>query len=89
MVPPTSIHNSLGNHVIFWSDLEKGIGHGSIVARFGALDRANESLESVKFNFDKPSPPNGPSYIDIQLTRRAQNFLESFRRRYWPRIDCA
>ena len=88
MVPPTSIHNSLGNHVIFWSDLEKGIRHESIVPSFGALNRENESLASVKLNFDKPSPLTGSSYIDIQLTWHAQNFLESFRRGYWLRIDC-
>ena len=88
MVPHTSIYNSLGMHRFFWSHLEEGIGHGSIVASFGALNRENESLASVKLNFDKPSPPNGSSYIDIQLTRHAQNSLESFRRAYWPRIDC-
>ena len=58
------------------------------MARFGALDRENESLASVKLNFEKSSPLNGSSYIDIQLTRHAQNFLESFRRGYWRRIDC-
>ena len=89
MVPHTSIYKSLGIHRIFWSNLEEGIGHGSFVARFGALDRENESLVSVKLNFDKPSPPNGSSYIDIQLTRHSHNCLESFRRGYWPRIDCA
>ena len=88
MVLHTSIYNSLGMDIIFWSHLEEGIGHGSIVASFGALNRENESLASVKLNFDKLSPPNGSSYIDIQLTRHAHNFLESFRKGYWPRIDC-
>ena len=88
MVPHISIYNSLGIHRIFGSHLKEGIGHGSIVAQFGGLDRENESLGSVKFNFDKPSPPKGSSYIDIQLTRHSQNCLESFRRGYWPRIDC-
>ena len=82
-------YNSLGFHRIFLSQLEEGIGHGSIVASFGALNRENESLVSVKLNFDKPSPPNGSSYIDTQLIRHSQNFLESFRRGYWQRIDCA
>ena len=76
MVPPTSIHNSLGNHVIFWSNLEQGIGHGTIVSSFGALNRENESLASVKLNFDKPSPPDGSSYVDTRLTRYSRNFLE-------------
>ena len=53
-VPPTSIYNSLGIHGTFWSHLEEGIGHGSIVPSFGALNRENESLASVKLNFDKP-----------------------------------
>ena len=75
MVPPTSIHNSLGNHVIFWSNLEEGIIHGTIVPSFGALNRANKSLASVKLNFDKPSTPDGSSYIDKQLTRQSRNFL--------------
>ena len=56
---------------------------------FGALNRENESLASAKLNFDKPSAPDGSSYVDIQLTRQSRNFLESFRREYWPRIDCA
>ena len=90
MVPPTSIYNSLGIHGIFWSHLEQGIGHGSIVPSFGALNRENESLDdSKKLNFDKPSAPDGSSYVGIQLTRQLRNFLESFRRGYWPRIDCA
>ena len=74
MVPTTSIYNSLGIHGIFWSHLEKGIGHGSIVPSFGVLNRENESLASVKLNFDKPSAPNGSSYVDIQLTRHSRNF---------------
>ena len=82
MVPPTSIHDSQGIHVIFWSDLEKGIGHGSIVPSFGALNRENESLASIKLNFDKPSPSNGSSHVDTQLTRQSRNFLEQFRRGY-------
>ena len=89
MVPPTSIYNSLDIHGIFWSHLEEGVGHGSILRSFGALNRENESLASVKLNFDKPSAPDGSSYVDIQLTRHSRNFLESFRRGYWPRIDCA
>ena len=89
MVPPTSIYDSLGIHRIFWSHLDVGIGHGSIVPCFGALNRENESLASVKLNFDKPLPPDGSSYIDIQLTRHSRNFLESFRIGHWPRIDCA
>ena len=89
MVPPMSIYNSLGIHGIFWSHLEEGIGHGSIVPNFGALNRENESLASVKLNFDKPSAPDGSSYVDIQLTRHSRNLLESFRRGYWPRIDFA
>ena len=76
MVPPTLIHNSLGNHVIFWSKLEEGIGNGTIVPSFGALNRDNDSLARVKLNFDKPSPPDGSSYIDTQLTRQSRNFLE-------------
>ena len=48
MVPRTSIYNSLGIHGIFWSHLDEGIGHGSIVPSFGALNRENESLASVK-----------------------------------------
>ena len=46
---------------------------------FGALNRENESLASVKLNFDKPSALDGSSYVDIQLPRHSQNFLESFR----------
>ena len=56
---------------------------------FGALNRENDSLASVKLNFDKPSTPDGSSYVDIQLNRHSRNFLESFRIGYWPRIDCA
>ena len=56
---------------------------------FGALNRENESLASVKLNFDKPSVLEGSSNVNIQLTRQSQNFLESFRRGYWSRIDCA
>jgi len=56
---------------------------------FGALNRENESLASVKLNFDKPSPPDSSSYIVKQLTKHSQNFLESFRRGYWTRIDYA
>ena len=89
MVPPTSIHNSLCNHVIFLLNLEGGIRHGTIVPYFGVLNRENESLASVKLNFDKPSPPDSFSYIDIQLTRHSMNFWEPFRRGYWPRIDYA
>ena len=59
MVPPTSICNSLGIHGIFWSHLEEGIGHGSILPSLGALNRENESLASVKLNFHKPSAPDG------------------------------
>ena len=79
MVPRTSIYNSLGNHGIFWSHLEQGIGHGSIVPSFGALIRENESLASVKLNFSKSSAPDGSFYVDIQLTRQSRNFSESFR----------
>ena len=68
MVPHTLIYNSLGIHIIFWSRLKEGIGHGSIVPSFGALNRENGSPASVKLNSDKPSPPDGSSYIDIQLT---------------------
>ena len=89
MVPATSVYNSLGIHEIVWSHLEEGIGHGSIVPSFGALNRENESLASVKLNFDKPSAPDGSSYVDIQITRHSRNFLESIRIGYWPRIDCA
>ena len=49
------------------------------MASFGALNRENESLASVKLNFHKPSPPNGSSYIDIQLIRHSQNF--------WSRLE--
>jgi len=89
MVPRTSIYNSLGIHGFFWSHLEEGIGDGSIVPCFGALNRENESLASVKLNFDKPLAPDGSSHIDIQLTRHSRIFLESFRRGYWRRIDCS
>ena len=85
---PTSIYNSLDIHGIFWSHLEEGIGHGSILLSFGALNRENESLESVKLNFDKPSAPYDSFYVDIQFTRHSRNFLESFRIGYWPQIDC-
>ena len=91
--PPDSssyIDIQLTSHSLnFWSHLEEGIGYGSIMPSFGALNRENESLASVILNFDKPSPPDSSSYIDIQLTRHSQNFLESFRRGYWPRIDYA
>ena len=80
LVPRRSIYNSLGIQRIFWSHLDEGIGHGSIVPSFGALNRENESLASVKLNFDKPLAPDGSSYIDIQLTRHSRNFLELFRR---------
>ena len=76
MVPPTSIHDSLGIHVIFWGHLEEGIAHGSIVPLFGAIKRDNESIASVKLNFVKPSPSDGSSYVDTQLTRQSRNFLE-------------
>ena len=54
IVPHTSIYNSLGIHRIFCSHLEEGIGHGSIVASFIALNREIEFLASVKLKFDKP-----------------------------------
>jgi len=84
-----SIYDSLGIHGIFWSSLEEGIGHGSFVPSFRVFNRENESLAFVKMNFDKPSSSEGSSYVDIRLIRHSRNFLESFRREYWPRIVCA
>ena len=46
---------------------------------FGALNRENESLASVKMSFEKPSPPDGSSYIDIQLSRHSRIF--------WSRLE--
>ena len=71
------------------SHLAEGIGHGSFVPSFSVFNRENETLAFVKMNFDKPSPSEGSSYVDIRLTRHTRNFLESFRRGYWPRIVCA
>ena len=74
-----SIYDSLGIHGFFWSHLEEDIGHGSIVPCFGALiNRENESLASIKLIFDKLSPPEGSSYVDIRLTRPSRIFFESF-----------